>query len=122
MDGADGEIQRRGGIEKAVRHVEGGDALPQLRPQAKADTVAQRGLGVLKLADHGRPIVAPLLPGRVVPFEPMEGLHVVREAELIDAQLHGGLRHLRHGVVAVRGDGGVQVVIRDIFPVSHLTS
>ena len=119
VDRADGEVQRRRVVQKAVRHVGSKGAFAQLHAHVQLDAAADGLLRLTELREHGSPVVAVLFLGRLVPAVPWQGLDVVGETQVVYTQPHRGLRHLAHGVVPVGRDGGMAMVIGDKMSVSH---
>ena len=119
VDRADGEVQRRRVVQKAVCHVGSKGAFAQLRAHVQLDAAADGLLRLTELREHGGPVVAVLFLGRLVPAVPWQGLDVVGETQVVYTQPHRGLRHLAHGVVPVGRDGGMAMVIGDEMSVSH---
>ena len=82
-------------------------SVAQLRPQPQGDPVPPQGLGLPELAPGLVPVKIP--PGTEI--IPVQGVHMVGDTQLIKALPDGGLRRLGHGLVSVRGAGGMYVII-----------
>ena len=110
MDGADDEIQLRRRIQQVVGPVEAQISLAQLSAQLQLDAAAILPPCFVVLCLQRRPVVR--LPGLV--GSPLDGVHMVGEAQLVETAGNTLPGHLRHGQMAVRRAGGVYMIISQI--------
>ena len=110
MGGADDEIQLRCRIQQVVGPVEAQIGLAQFRTQLQPDAAAILPPGFIVLCLQRRPVVC--LPGLVGP--PLDGIHMVGEAQLVETAGNTLPGHFRHGQMAVRRAGGVYMIISQI--------
>ena len=98
VDGADEKVQRRGLRQHGLHPPDAPHGVSQLRAQAQRDPVPHRRPGGAELRNHGIPVIGPPGFGGAEP----DGLHMVCEADLLEPQPDGRLRHLLHGGGGVR--------------------
>ena len=111
VDGADDKVQRRGILHQMLRPLKAHGGLSQLRSQPQGNAVAPLLLRLTELAADGVPIE---VPAGLLLRAPVDGVHVIRQAQLIQPGGHGGLCRLCHGLPAVLRAGGMYVIICQI--------
>ena len=111
MDRADDEVQRRRIGHLALGAVKTQVRLTQLRTQLQPDAVTVLPHRVLVLLPGLFPVIA---VAAQVGGAPLNGVHMVGEADLIQAPGDALPRHVCHGQAAVRRTGGVYMIISQI--------
>ena len=110
MDGADDEVQRGRVGQQVLRPVEGHVGLAQLRAQPDGQPVAVQAAGLRQLTERFVPVEVPT--GRVA--APADGIHMVGDADLLQALGNGSLRQAGDGLLPVGGAVGMGVIISQI--------
>ena len=111
VDGADDKVQRRGILHQMLRPLKAHGSLSQFRSQPQGNAVAPLLLRLTELAADGVPVE---VPAGLLLRAPVDGVHVVRQAQFIHSGGHGGLCRLCHSLPAVLRAGGMYVIICQI--------
>ena len=113
MQRTDDKVKGRGFIQKSVCTLEILWCLTELHTQLNLDFSAQR-------FPSSRMLLHSFLPGmlRHLLAQPVHNIHMIGQADLVQAGVYSGGSHFRHGVVAIVAAGGVGVVIRKVHAAS----